>query len=204
MAAQLARYTGLDIDYILGSRLRVPLRRFSAELLRERQRVVGRLDSRLIGPTTDSRAADMRSDPSYAAILGPYTATLNDYLSRELEYESDLPYEILTSRVHPWSFEPFEGRFVYVADRLRDAMLQNQDLKVFVGNGYYDLATPYFATEHTFDHLGLDESLWRNVTMAYYESGHMMYIHEASLAKMRDDLVGFYAEAVSRGEDDVE
>ncbi|MEO1368408.1 MAG: peptidase S10, partial [Acidobacteriota bacterium] len=71
---------------------------------------------------------------------------------------------------------------------------------VFVANGYYDLATPYFATEHTFDHLGLDESLWSNVRMAYYEAGHMMYIHEASLAAMRDDLTAFYADAVESGD----
>ena len=202
VAARLARYTGLDVDYLVASRLRPPLARFCAELLRERGRTVGRLDSRFLGPMNDGVAAEMDYDPSYAAILGPYTATLNDYLRRELDYESDLPYEILTGRVYPWSFEDFEGRYVFVGERLRSAMTKNRDLKVFVANGYYDLATPYFATEYTFDHLGLDEDLWRNVTMAYYEAGHMMYIHEASLAKMRDDLVAFYAEAVSRGEID--
>lgn len=201
IAARLARYTGLDAGYVLSNRLRVPIQRFCTELLRSERRVVGRLDSRILGPTEDAPSQKMSFDPSYAAILGPYTATLNDYLRRELAYESDLPYEILTERVYPWSFQTFEGRYVFVADRLRQAMVQNRNLKIFVANGYYDLATPYFATEHTFDHLDLDDSLWSNVTMAYYEAGHMMYTHEASLAAMRDDLTAFYANAADSGDE---
>jgi len=60
-----------------------------------------------------------------------------------------------------------------------------------VANGYYDLATPYMATRYTFDHLGLDPSLVENVSMAYYEAGHMMYIHLPSLVRLKEDLANF-------------
>jgi carboxypeptidase C (cathepsin A) len=116
-------------------------------------------------------------DPSMSNIMGPYTATLNDYVRGELGYLSDLPYETLTGKVQPWSYSEYENQFVYVAETLRKAMTINPHLRVHVANGYYDLATPYLATEYTFTHLGLDESLQQNISMSYYEAGHMMYIH---------------------------
>ena len=130
-------------------------------------------------------------DPSYAAIQGPYTATLNDYIRSELNYESDIPYEILTDQVHPWSFKEFENSYVYVAETLRKAIAINPHLKVFVANGYYDLATPYLATIYTFDHLSLEDSLRGNISMSFYEAGHMMYIHPPSLAQLKEDLRSF-------------
>lgn len=196
LASRLARYTGLEVSFVEASRLRIPLRRFTKELLRHRRRTVGRLDSRFQGTDGDPAAETPGHDPSYAAILGPYTATLNDYVRRELGFDSALTYEILTARVRPWNMgEAFEGRFLTVSDTLRRAISQNPALRVFVANGYYDLATPYFATEYTFDHLDLDRELFANITMGYYEAGHMMYIHEPSLLRLRDDLVAFYARA---------
>ena len=129
--------------------------------------------------------------PSLAAIIGPYTGAINDYVRGELKFESDLPYEILTGRVQPWSFSEHQNRYVDVGETLRNAMTQNPYLKVFVANGYYDLATPYFATEYTFNHLGLDPSLRANVTMGYYEAGHMMYIHQPSLRQLKSDIASF-------------
>jgi carboxypeptidase C (cathepsin A) len=83
-----------------------------------------------------------------------------------------------------------------VAETLREAMTKNPFLRVFVGNGYFDLATPYLATRYTFDHLGLDPSLQANISMGHYEAGHMMYIHERSLAQLKDDLAAFVASAI--------
>ena len=121
---------------------------------------------------------------------------LNDYVKSELKYENDLPYEILTDRVRPWSYATYENRYVNVAERLRGAMTQNPALKVFVAAGYYDFATPYFAAQYTFDHMGLDPSLQKNIHVEHFEAGHMMYIHKPSLEKLTKDVAAFYAGAV--------
>jgi carboxypeptidase C (cathepsin A) len=113
-----------------------------------------------------------------------------------LKFETDLPYEILSDKVFiNWSFEYFQNQYVNVAETLRLSMTLNKYLKVFIANGYYDLGTPYFATEYTFDHLGLDASLRKNISMGYYESGHMMYIHIPSLRKLKTDLAKFIRDA---------
>ena len=193
---KLARYTGLSKAYLEETDLRINIRRFCKELLRDDSRTVGRLDSRFKGIDRDDAGDGFEFDPSYAAIQGPYTATLNDYVRRELNYDSDLAYEILTGRVRPWSYAQFENRYVDVSETLRSAMTQNPALKIFVANGYYDLATPYFATRYTFDHLSLDPSLRNNISMGYYEAGHMMYIHIPSLKALKADLEAFIDSAI--------
>lgn len=192
---KLARYTGLSADYLERSNLRVPDARFFKELLRARGRTVGRLDSRFLGIDRDTLGETAEYDPSYTNILGPYTAAFYDYVRRELKYETDLPYEILNFQVWPWSYAEHENQHVYVGETLRKAMTANPHLKIFVANGYYDLATPYFATEYVFNHLGLDASLRQNVQMAYYEAGHMMYIHLPALEQMKQDLADFIEKA---------
>jgi carboxypeptidase C (cathepsin A) len=187
---QLARFTGLSADYIDRADLRINIHKFVKELLRDQRRTVGRLDSRFKGIDRDAVGEVMEFDPSYTNIQGPYTATLNDYVRRELGFENDLPYEILTERVHPWEFD-HSNRYVDVSESLRKAMSINPHLRVFVANGFYDLATPYFATRYTFNHLALDPSLHANISMFYYQAGHMMYIHQPSMQKLRSDLVEF-------------
>jgi len=187
----LARYTGLSEDYVERTDLRVEIFRFTKELLRDQRRTVGRLDTRFLGIDRDSAGEHFSHDPSMSAIMGPYTATFNQYVRAELKFESDLPYEILNPKVWPWSFSDHENKYVDVSETLRSAMAMNPFLKVFVANGYYDLATPYFATEYTFNHLGLDASLRPNIRMDYYEAGHMMYIHMPSLEKLKADLAEF-------------
>ena len=194
---RLVRYTGLSADYLDRVNLRPEIMRFTKELLRDQRRTVGRLDSRFTGIDRDSGGEIFEHDPSMSAILGPYTAAFYDYVRRELGFESDLPYEVLNFKANEqWSFRQHENRYVEVAETLRKAIAINPYLKVFVANGYYDLATPYFATEYTFNHLSLDPSLQGNVSMGYYEAGHMMYIHVPSLAKLKQDLAAFIASAV--------
>jgi carboxypeptidase C (cathepsin A) len=195
IAQKVARYSGLTADYVERADLRLDIHRFVKELLRDQRRTVGRLDGRFTGIDRDAAGEHYEYDPSYANIQGPYTAGFNDYVRRNLNFESDLPYEILTDRVHPWSYEAHQNQFVYVAETLRKAMSVNPYLKVFVANGYYDLATPYAATEYTFNHLGIDPSLQDNLSMAYYEAGHMMYIHLPSLAQLKEDLASFISAA---------
>ena len=188
---KLVRYTGLPIDYIERADLRVSIMRFCKELLRAQGKTVGRFDSRFTGLDRDSVGERFEYDPSYTNILGPYTATLNDYLRSQLKFESDLAYEILTDRVHPWNYDTHQNQYVNVTDTLRKAMTTNPYLKVFVASGYYDLATPYMATQYTFNHLGLDKSLQQNVSMSFYEAGHMMYVHQQSLIQLKKDLSCF-------------
>ncbi|RIK31826.1 MAG: peptidase S10 [Anaerolineae bacterium] len=188
---KVSYFTGISEQFIERSNLRINDQHYFKELLRERGLTVGRLDSRLIGRDRLGVTENAEYDPLLTNIMGPYTAAFYDYIRRELKFESDLPYEILSGFVHPWSYKEFENAYVNVAETLRAAMTYNPFLKVYVANGYYDLGTPYFATEYTFDHLGLDESLRGNITMGYYEAGHMMYIHIPSLKQMKKDLAEF-------------
>ena len=193
---KLVRLTGLSKSYITGTNLRINIYRFVKELLRTEHRTIGRLDSRFTGIDKDDTGMDFEFDPSYAVIQGAYTATFNDYVRRDLNFTSDLPYEILAPLYKNWKYEDYHNQFLNVAETLRQAMSMNPFLKVFVGNGYFDLATPFFATQYTFNHLELDPSLRDNITMAFYEAGHMMYLHSPSLMKLRDDLVSFIRSAL--------
>ena len=199
IAQRLARYTGVSPEYVRRSNLRLEIMRYTKELLREEGRTVGRLDSRFTAADRDSAGERFEFDPSYAVIQGPYTATLNDYVRRELQFETDLPYEILTDRVYPWRYDKHQNQYVNVAETLRKAMNFNPYLKVFVANGYYDLATPYLATEYTFNHLELPAERQADISMAYYEAGHMMYVHRPSLAALKEALAGFIDEAMPAG-----
>ena len=191
IAQKLSRLTGLSGEYLERSNLRIEIQRFDKELLRDQRRTVGRLDGRFTGIDEDAAGARPEYDPSLAAIVGPYTATFHDYVRGELKFESDLFYEYLTGRVRPWNYEPYENRYLNVAETLRVAMTQNPFLRVFVGKGYYDLATPFYAAEYTFDHLSLDDSLRSHLSGGYYEAGHMMYVHHPSLVKLKADLSQF-------------
>ena len=188
---ELARFTGLSTDFIERTNLRVIDQHFFKELLRDSGRTVGRLDSRFLGIDRLGVTEAAEYDPLLTNVLGPYTAGFYEYVRAELKFESDLPYEILSEKVWPWSYSAFENQYLNVAETMRKAMTYNPHLKVFVANGYYDLGTPYFATEYTFNHLGLDASLRDNVSMEYYEAGHMMYIHMPSLRQMKKDLTEY-------------
>ncbi|RMH28649.1 MAG: peptidase S10 [Planctomycetota bacterium] len=200
VARRLARLTGLDAEYIEQANLRVSIGRFTKQLRRDERRTVGRLDSRFLGIDRDAAGESFEYDPSLAAISGAYAAALNEYVRRALGFESDLPYEILTGRVRPWPWgRDSDQGYVNVAEDLRAAMTRNPHMRVHIASGYYDLATPFFATEYTVDHLGLEPELRGNISMSYYESGHMMYIHEPSLRQLRRRVERFIAGAVAAG-----
>ncbi|HFA48938.1 MAG TPA: peptidase S10 [Bacteroidetes bacterium] len=193
IADKLSEYTGLSKKYILQANLRPVIHRFVKELRRDEGLTVGRLDSRFTGVDYDGTRERYEFDPSYSkAIYGPFSMAVNDHLSRFLEYKSELPYEILTGRVRPWSYSNVENKYLNVSETLRQAMHKNPHLKVLICNGYYDLATPYFATKYTVGHMFLDENLKDNIILKYYEAGHMMYIRKPSLVKMAGDVRGFY------------
>jgi carboxypeptidase C (cathepsin A) len=190
-AVRLAELTGLSADYLDRVNLRPEHVRFLTELLRHRRLVVGRIDGRFTGWDTDYGRARWSDDPSMSAIMGPYTAALNHYVRAELGYASDLPYEVLTDRVRPWSYAEFENQHVFVLDKLAAAMRANPHMRVHVDCGYYDAATPYFAAEHAAAHLEIPPELTGNITFSYYEAGHMMYLHEPSRLAQSDQLARF-------------
>lgn len=189
----LARFTGLSPRYIEEANLRIDPSRFRKELLRDERRTIGRYDSRLEGVDEDAAGEDPDYDASYASVQGAFTAAWNEYVRTELKYDTDLPYEVLTDKVQPWSYRGYENRYVDVARTLRNAMTQNAALHVFVAIGYYDLATPLLSAEYTFDHMQLDPKLRDHVSLSYYEAGHMMYTQLRSLEKLKQDLSKFYA-----------
>ncbi|MFN3334617.1 MAG: peptidase S10, partial [Caldilinea sp.] len=188
---KVARYTGLSESYVESSNLRIEIFRFCKQLLRNRRRTVGRLDSRFLGIDRDAVGERSETDPSYTAIQGAYSSAMNAYVREELGFEKDLPYTVLTGLYETWDYSKHQNKFVDVGETLRAAMTQNPFLHVFIANGYYDLATPFFATEYTVNHLHLEPELRDNVRMAYYTAGHMMYVHLESLAKLRLDMVNF-------------
>lgn len=191
VAARVAALTGLSADYVARVRLRPEHLRFFRELLRSEGLVVGRLDGRFTGWDADDGGERPAADPSHVAITGPYTAALNHHVRATLEYASDLPYEVLADRVHPWSYADFEGRQVSVVGKLAAAMRNNPHLRVHVSAGYHDGATPYFATEHVLAQLPIPAELRDNIEIRYYEAGHMMYVHGPSRLQQSTDLATF-------------
>ncbi len=195
---KLARYTGLSEEFIARNNLRVEQSRFCKELLRDESKVAGRYDSRITGPDSDAASERPGYDPSYTAVQGAFTAAFNEYVRDELKYDNDTTYEILSGKVQPWDFGDAKNRYLNVAPTLQKAMTQNRDLRVFVANGRYDLATPFLATEYTFNHLGLEPALRDHVAMGYYDAGHMMYTRPSEHMKLKKDLTGFYKAALPK------
>jgi carboxypeptidase C (cathepsin A) len=194
----LARYTGLSKTYIEESNLRVDESHFTKELLRDQKKTIGRLDSRFTGTSRSAVAETATLDPSMSAIRPPYTAMFNQYVRTELGYKSDLEYYILGGgfRFDEWDWGIQRGGFPDTAQSLKDAFDKNPFMKLFVGSGYFDLATPYFATQYTLNHMGLDPAQHAKVTLGYYGAGHMMYIQDSSLAELKKDVSAFMANAL--------
>lgn len=194
---RLVRYTGLERRYLDLSDLRVPIQNFCKELMRAERRTVGRLDSRFTGVDDRAIAETPEFDPSMAAIRPPYTAMLNQYVRAELNYKTDLTYHILGGGIGPWDWGSANSGFADVSGALRAAFSKNPDMRLFVASGYYDLATPYFATDYTLAHLMLEPAERARVMTREYEAGHMMYIHEGELARLKRDVVEFVRGALA-------
>jgi carboxypeptidase C (cathepsin A) len=196
VAEKVARYTGLSVDYVLRSNLRIDIYRFLKELLRGERKTVGRLDSRFTGSDLDAAGEQEEYDPSSESVDAPYTMLMQDYLRRDLGFQEDMIYERLNGKVFPWSWKGFENQYVNVAEPLRQAMVRNRALRVFMAAGVYDFATPYFDAFYTVDHLGLPADLRGHIEIERYQAGHMMYIRKADHRKLKSDLAAFYAEAL--------
>jgi carboxypeptidase C (cathepsin A) len=194
IANQLSRFTGVDSGYIKQEYLREPIDRFANDLLKDQNRSIGRYDSRFTGIRLHPGRDTQDFDPSDEAVNGPFTAAFNDYVRRELKFETDMPYETI-AEVSPWNLA--ENKYLDVASTLKAAMSRNPYLKVWVCCGYYDLATPYFAAVNVVRGMNLDPAIRDNIQFTFYESGHMLYIERGAREKLKDDLELFLNRALS-------
>lgn len=196
--AKLHDYTGLSVQYLRNSNMRFPYWRFEKELRRNEGLVVGRLDGRFQTRELDSAGEAPNWDPADVAQSAPFVTTFNDYIRNDLKYDAGREYVPMNiSGVNEtWDFEHNHVRPTNVAPDLAEAMTTNPHLRVFSANGYYDMATPFFATEYTLSHLNLAPELQEHITYGFYESGHMVYVHEQALAQFRADLGRWYDAAL--------
>ncbi len=198
LLTKFSQFTGLSRDFVDRNNFRVDLGEFNKELLRDRRRTTGRLDSRFVGYDRDSAGNNAEFDPSMTAIRPPYTSTFNDYVRRDLGFKSDLEYYILGGGItSPWNWNTPTG-WADTTSALSSAMRKNPYMKVFLASGYYDMATPYFAADYTMSSMSLDPDLRRNISTEYYEAGHMMYIDVRSLAKLKTDIATFMRSSATR------
>jgi len=196
VAQKMHDYIGLPVEYLKLARLRVSEVQFAHELLKARGLTVGRLDGRFIGPTSDPRAKETDYDPQSSAISAAFAAAFLDYYHGELRFGQGETYHTTNFGIGDkwkWTHRTEQGEqpIVNSGVDLADTLIKDPNLRVLVLNGYYDLATPFSATEYVMMHLGVPPELGAHVQMKYYEAGHMMYVHPASLAKMKRDLDAF-------------
>jgi carboxypeptidase C (cathepsin A) len=199
IAKKLSRYTGLSEDYLIKADLRVNLQQFNVELERAQGLTTGRYDARYTQPTYDILSEYAEDDPSYTSVRGAFTAAFNSYEREELKVVQERPYIALSGEVGgswDWKHRSPNGSGFFpgspnVAGDLTQAILTNPHLHVQVENGFYDMATPFFATEYTMDHLFLPAHLRDNIALKYYGAGHMMYLHHDDLNDLKANIAAF-------------
>ena len=199
IVAKLHRYTGLSETYIRNSNLRIPYDRFQNELARQRGITVGRLDSRFSTYVLDRPEVSPDWDATDAAIDSAFVSTGNYYMRQVLNYNSPLLYrseiyDLIYADGNSWDFKHGNNpQSPNVSPDLAQTMTFNPRLKIFSANGYFDFATPFFATQYVLNHLYLAPAIQKNISYGFYESGHMVYLHPSALAKFHADLERWYA-----------
>ncbi len=193
---KLVRYTGLDAQYIEQSNLRYDVQHFSRQLLRDKNETIGRYDGRITGASALNTGETSEFDPSSTEITPPFMAAFTNYIRTELNYKTDMFY-YPSGGIQPWNYEVQNG-FGDTTSLLRNALTKNPYMKVLVAAAYYDLATPFYAVQYTFNHMGLNPDMHKRISWAYYESGHMLYIDSTSHTKLRHDVGEFLSSALPK------
>jgi len=198
VVAKLRRFTGLSEAFLRNANLRIDPSRFEKELLRGERRTLGRLDARFEGIDHDAAGEFPEYDAANSAFGSAFTAAFNSYVRDTLGYQSDDLYkptnygEVGRDWDDRHRIDGNRSPMPDVAEDLRQAMSINPHLRIFSANGWFDFATPFFETEYTLAHMGLDPKLEKNISFGYYPSGHMIYLHVPALDQMRADLAKFY------------
>ena len=198
VAKQISDYIGLPVDYVLKSDLRIDGGQFEKMLQDSEGLTTGRLDTRFSGPSMDVLSKEADYDPQSASISSAYVSAFNDYARKTLGFgagktykpEIDVGKYWTADHQPPGSPDPMPGILNVMPD-LASAMKYNPGLKVMVNGGYYDLATPYFEGWYEMHHLPIPPSLQGNLEYHYYQSGHMVYAHEAALKELHDNVAAF-------------
>jgi carboxypeptidase C (cathepsin A) len=196
LVAKLARYTALDPRYIDESELRWNVSHFTRELLRDQHLTIGRYDGRLTGPSSLNTGETSEFDPSETQITPPFTAAFQHYIREELGYKTDMYYYPLGG-IQPWDYGTQQG-FGDTTSLLRAALTRNPYMKVMVAASYFDLATPYFAAQYTFNHMGLQQPMRDRISWSFYQAGHMLYIDSESHAKLKTDVTSLFNSALPK------
>ena len=191
IAEKMSYYTGLSKEYCLAANLRVDESRFYKELRRQDGLTIGRLDARFTGRDFDDVGEGVSYDPSFSNIDGPFTSAINDYFEKDLNFKDDKAYNIF-GNVAPWNYSNVQNQFLNVAENLRDAMTKNPALKVYVGSGYYDFATPYFTAQYDIEHMFLRPEARKNIKQFFYNAGHMYYINKPDMVQFKKDIDAFF------------
>ena len=208
IAKQVADFAGLSVQYVKESKLRISATRYRKELFRDDDKILGRYDARFEGFDADAAGENPGFDPSDTGISGAFVGSFHDYLQSELKYTSSETYYLAGPGIiqnWDWKHHPSGAGRGYGADQLQpdtvidlaDAMRKNPRLKVFSANGWFDLATPFFGTEHDIAQMMLPPSIASNVQFGYYPAGHMVYLNVDALKDMHADLEKWYPTAIT-------
>jgi carboxypeptidase C (cathepsin A) len=184
-ADHVSDLTGIDkaVTQRLAGRLDVS--EFRREYDRRNRRVTGRYDASVLGidPDPDSSASHF-DDPSGEPLIAPLTSAVVDLTTRTLNWRPDGPYHLLNGAIErAWDF----GRGINPAQsmsQLRQILALDPTLKLLVGHGLFDLATPYFGSKILLDQLPPSVSRER-VKFVVYPGGHMFYSRDDARAAFR-------------------
>jgi carboxypeptidase C (cathepsin A) len=198
IVAKLHQYTGLPVEYIEKAELRINAGEFEKTLQDDSGTTTGRLDTRFSGPTFDPLSKEAEYDPQSAAIGSAYVSVFNDYVRKELKFGENRAFKPEIDVWRSWNFlhqapgAPLAlPQATNVMPDLAIAMKYNPDLKVLLNAGYFDLATPFYEGVYEMQHLPIPAKLQKNIEFKFYESGHMVYAHEASLKQLHDNVAAF-------------